>query len=144
MAFVPCLHQRKGTLMAPEITGLYAAPLAVLMVALCAHVIMLRAKTKISIMDGGNVQLAERMRRHSNFTENVPMVLLLMAIAELLGAPGAWLHGVGVILLVGRIVHIFGIRHDDAAAAPRIAGASATLFATLLAAGLIAAQIFGK
>ncbi len=127
--------------MIPQITGLYAVPLAVMMVALAAHVIMLRVKTKISLLDGGNTQLNERIRRHGNFTENVPMVLLLMALAELLGAPGAWLHATGAILLIGRIVHIPGIRHDDPAAPARIAGASATMLATLMAAGLILSRV---
>jgi uncharacterized protein len=127
--------------MTPVITALYAAPLALIMVALSAHVIMLRAKTKISLLDGGNTQLNERIRRHGNFTENVPMVLLLMTIAELLGAPGAWLHATGIILVIGRLVHIPGIRHDNAAAPARIMGASATMLATLIAAGLVLSRV---
>lgn len=127
--------------MIPHVTGLYAAPLAVLMVALSLHVTMLRAKTKISIMDGGNLQLAERIRRHGNFAENVPMVLLLMVIAELLGAGNLWLHGIGAILLIGRLIHIFGIRHDKGDAMPRIIGGSATSLATLIAAGTIFTRV---
>ena len=66
--------------MTPAITALYAAPLALLMTALSIHVTMLRAKTKISLLDGGNHHLTERIRRHGNFVENVPMVLLLMLL----------------------------------------------------------------
>ncbi len=66
--------------MIPHVTALYAAPLALLVTALSIHVTMLRAKTKISLLDGGNHQLTERIRRHGNFVENVPMVLLLMLL----------------------------------------------------------------
>jgi uncharacterized membrane protein YecN with MAPEG domain len=46
----------------PVITSLYAAPLGLMMVALSSHVTMLRAKAGVSIMDGGNVALAGRIR----------------------------------------------------------------------------------
>ncbi len=130
--------------MAPATTGLYAVLLAVMMVGLTAHVIMARTKAKISILDGGNVTLAEAMRRHGNFTEAVPMALLLMALAELLGANGTWLHTAGIALVVGRVLHPFGIKFDRPANALRIMGASATLFAILIAAGGIAAQIWTR
>ena len=127
--------------MIPDITALYAAPLALLMVALSTHVTMLRAKTKVSLLDGGNPRLTERIRRHGNFVENVPMVLLLMLIAEMLGSSGAWLHAVGGILAAGRLIHIFGISYDKADAMPRIVGGGMTSLATLLAAGNILARV---
>jgi uncharacterized protein len=127
--------------MIPHITALYAASLAFMMAALSIHVTMLRAKTKISLLDGGNHQLTERIRRHGNFIENVPMVLLLMLIAEMLGTSGTWLHGIGGILVVARLIHIFGISYDKADPMPRIAGGALTTLATLLAAGNILARL---
>lgn len=127
--------------MIPHVTALYAAPLALLMVALSIHVTMLRAKTKISLLDGGNHQLTERIRRHGNFVENVPMVLLLMLIAEVLGTSGTWLHVIGGTLLAARLIHIFGISYDKADPMPRIAGGGMTSLATLLAAGNILARV---
>jgi uncharacterized protein len=127
--------------MIPHITALYAAPLALLMTAMSIHVTMLRAKTKISLLDGGNHQLTERIRRHGNFVENVPMVLILMLIAEMLGASGTWLHAIGGILAAGRLIHIFGIRYDKADAMPRIFGGGMTSLATVLAAGNILARV---
>ena len=127
--------------MTPQITALYAAPLALLMVALSIHVTMLRAKTKISPLDGGNHQLTERIRRHGNFVENVPTVLLLMPIAEMLGTSSAWLHAVGGIFVAARLIHIFGISFDKADPLPRIAGGGMTTLATLLAAGNILERV---
>ncbi len=121
--------------MTPAITALYAIPLALMMLGLSIYVTMLRAKTGISIMDGGNVALAERIRRHGNFVENVPMALILMALAELLGSGGAWLHAAGSFLLVGRITHVMGIRHDKGNTFARIAGGTMTNISVLIAAG---------
>jgi uncharacterized protein len=116
----------------PLITSLYAAPLGLMALALSAHVIMLRAKTGVSIMDGGNDQLAERIRRHGNFTEYVPLILLLMALAELDGVGPMWLHITGALLVVGRLLHAFGLKYDKPTAFGRIAGASLTMLAALI------------
>ena len=53
--------------MPPIITATYAAILGLIMAALFVHVVLRRAATGISILDGGDTALAERMRRHGNF-----------------------------------------------------------------------------
>ncbi len=120
-------------MVSPLITSLYAAPLGLIALGLAAHVIMLRAKTGISIMDGGNNQLAERIRRHGNFTENVPFILLLMVLAELDGAASIWLHISGILLILGRLLHAAGLKYDKPTAFGRVAGASLTFLAALVA-----------
>ena len=55
-------------MMTPAITALYAIVFAVLMIALSTHVTMLRASAGISINDGGNKELALRMRRQLLFS----------------------------------------------------------------------------
>lgn len=84
-----------------ELTGLYAVPLALLMIGLWAHVSMKRAETNTSILDGGDVDLAERIRRHGNLIETVPMALLLMAFSEAGGTAPVWIHAAGICLLAG-------------------------------------------
>jgi uncharacterized membrane protein YecN with MAPEG domain len=128
----------------PLITSFYAIPLGVMALGLSTHVTMLRAKTGISIMDGGNSALAERIRRHGNFSETVPTLLLLMALAELSGVGSMWLHASGVLLCLGRLLHAYGLRHDKAATVPRIAGGMSTTLATLLMIANISAIAFAK
>ena len=128
----------------PLITSLYAAPLGLMGLGLAAHVIMLRAKTGISIMDGGNNQLAERIRRHGNFIEYVPFVLLLMTLAELNGVASIWLHISGTLLIIGRLLHAAGLKYDKPTAFGRIAGASITILATLTAICSILIYTFAK
>ena len=62
------------------LTGLYASALALWAAWLGAQVSIMRAKTNISILHGENMELAEKMRRHGNFIETVPIALILMAI----------------------------------------------------------------
>ena len=115
-----------------NLTGLYAVPLALLMIGLSAYVSALRAKTSISILDGGNIALAERIRRHGNFTESVPMAVLLMAFAEAGGAAELLIHCAGLSLVIGRVLHPIGLFHDRPVTFARIAGGSLTWIAMLI------------
>jgi uncharacterized protein len=118
------------------ITGIYAAVLALIMIALSSHVSMQRGKANVSILDGGNAELQLRIRRHGNFVENVPMALLLMLIAELDGVGSTWIHAAGILLVAGRILHAAGLRADKATAL-RLAGGLGTTISNLLMVGNI-------
>ena len=126
-----------------HITSVYAAILGLVAIFLSFHVIQLRAKSRVSLLDGGNTALKERIRRHGNFTEYVPLALILMGLAEAGGASATWLHVIGGILVVSRLIHPFGIKHDNASAPARIIGASGTQIAMLIAIGLIGWQHWG-
>ena len=114
------------------ITPLYAALLALMSLGLTYYVILGRARTHVSIGDGGDMDLATRIRRHGNFHENVPLSLILMLLAEAGGLGAAWLHAVGLLLLVGRALHAPGLSHARAVTFGRIAGLSANHLANLI------------
>ena len=118
--------------MAFAITGPYAAVLGLMSIALTYHVIFARARSHVSIGDGGDMDLATRIRRHGNYHENIPLSLVLMALAEAGGLGAPWLHGVGLLLVVGRILHATGLRHDKAATFGRIAGLTFNHIANLI------------
>lgn len=115
-----------------NLTGLYAVPLALMMIGLAAYVTALRAKTEISILDGGNMAFAVRIRRHGNFVENVPMAVLLMAFAESGGTGSLWIHCAGLSLVAGRILHPLGLFHDRPVTFARIAGGALTWVSMLI------------
>jgi uncharacterized protein len=127
-----------------HITSIYAAALGFMAILLSFHVIQLRAKTNISLLDGDNPTLRERIRRHGNFVEYVPLSLILMALAEAGGATSTWLHVIGGVLLVSRLIHPFGIKHDNASAPARIIGASGTQISMFIAIMIITWQHFGQ
>lgn len=122
------------------ITGFYAALLAVIIIVLGAMIGPYRLKVGVSLLYGDDMSLVERVRRHANFTENVPLALILMALIELDGASAGLLHGLGIALVASRVVHPFGIHHDRIQHPARFVGAFGTLIVTLVAAGVAAKQ----
>jgi uncharacterized protein len=88
-----------------HITLLFIGILALLQCALTALVISRRLKAKVSLLDGGDKPLIARMRAHGNFTETVPIAIIMMAFLEMRGVPNAWLWLIGTSLTLGRVLH---------------------------------------
>ena len=116
------------------ITALYAGLLTLIAIALGIAVGAMRGQTGISILHGDNMLLATRIRRHANFTEAVPLALILLAALELNGASPRLLHGLGIALVVCRIAHPLGLHHDNMRNPLRAIGALGTILVTLIAA----------
>lgn len=92
-----------------NITALYAAALALILIVLSVRVIAVRRRLRIAVGDGGDDMLARRIRAHGNFTEYVPLALILMLCGEIAGAPAWMLHALGVTLVVGRATHAWSL-----------------------------------
>lgn len=112
------------------VTTLYALPLALIFLVLWFGVTKTRATMGVSIGDAGNTDLHERIRRHGNFVEWVPLVLILMLLAEAAGSNSIALHSAGGLLVVGRVIHPFGLRAVNPTHLLRILGNSSNLLAT--------------
>ena len=96
----------------PALTALYAGLLALLIVGLAARVSWFRYRLKIVFGDGGNRELQLAIRAHGNAIEWAVPAMLLLLIAELNRAPVPLLHACGVAVLLGRLLHAFGLsRH---------------------------------
>ena len=108
------------------ITALYAVALTVLMIVLNTAVTVARLKTPISLGDTGDDRLLEANRRYMNFVENVPMTLILMALAEAGGAGAAALHASGIALVAFRLIHPFGLSVESPRRPARIVGSVGT------------------
>ena len=70
---------------------------------------MVRTAKKISIGDGGDMELIARMRAQANFVENTPVVLVLLAAVELARTGNPWLMGVAAVYMLGRVAHGIGM-----------------------------------
>jgi len=116
-----------------KITLLYAAVLAVMSIALSARAGLFRGKVRVSILYGEpmNAELAERVRVHQNFLEYVPLLLILMAGIELSGGNSLFLYIVGAVLILARIAHAMGLKHDNIEHPLRAVGAGTTALLTL-------------
>jgi uncharacterized protein len=93
----------------PVITALYAGVLALILVGLAMRVIRIRRGKRIAIGDGNDDNLARRIRAHANFTEYVPIALVMMLLVELSGYPAWIVHGLGLALVVGRLFHAWSL-----------------------------------
>jgi uncharacterized membrane protein YecN with MAPEG domain len=111
----------------PVITAFYAALTALVGVVLSALVIRQRVGKRISIGDGGDPSLSRAARVFGNFAEYAALVIVLLALAEMLGTPRTWLHIYGGVFVVGRIAHAVGLSHTLRPNIGRLAGVTATL-----------------
>ncbi|MFN2301681.1 MAG: MAPEG family protein [Gammaproteobacteria bacterium] len=111
------------------ITPLYAAPLAILLVGLVLRVVALRRRLKVGIGDGGERELAKAVRAHGNAAETIPIAIVLLLLAELAGVGSALLHGAGIALLVGRLLHAYGLSTRSGMSFGRFTGMVLTLLA---------------
>jgi uncharacterized membrane protein YecN with MAPEG domain len=116
-----------------EVTPLYALPVAAIYLVLWFRVSSVRGAAGVPFGDGGNALLLQRIRQHGNCSEWSAFLLILMMLAEGMGAPAIWLHVSGALLLIGRIAHPFGLVPDSAGHPLRYVGNGTNLFAALAA-----------
>ena len=109
------------------ITGFYAGLLGLILLWLSLRIVVaVRAKGEVSYGDAGNPDYTVIVRGQGNFIEYVPMILILMAVDELGGTSAAWLHGMGVALVIGRLLHPFGLTNTAGVNPMRLIGTLAT------------------
>ncbi len=115
------------------ITALYAGILAIYAIWLSSRAGLMRGKVGISILHGDNMELAEKMRRHQNFVEYVPIALILIGVLEINGSNSKFLHGLGIALVIARVAHAKGLFHDNISHPLRAVGAGGTALITVIA-----------
>lgn len=116
----------------PSIIILYAGILGLMAVILAAPAGLLRGKLGISVGDGGNMGLLLAMRRHGNFAESVPILLIIIGFLEMNGVSGTAIHAMGSILVLARVAHAIGLK-EDIQNIFRGIGAGATALLTVVA-----------
>lgn len=115
-------------------TPIYAGLLALLLLALSLDVIQTRRQERVSVGDGANKRLIKKMRVQANCAEYAPMGLILLALAEFQGAPLWVVHGLGLMLLVGRLCHAIGFSSTPQIIPLRQSGVGLTVLMIFLAA----------
>ncbi|MDK3019859.1 MAPEG family protein [Pseudodonghicola flavimaris] len=95
------------------ITALYAGLAGLMYLFLSFHVIKQRVVLKQSLGDGGDDTLNRRVRTHANFAEYAPITLILIGALEAQGAPALAVHLAGIVLILSRAAHAYGMQRDD-------------------------------
>lgn len=114
-----------------RITGIYAALSALLVIVLTIRVVLRRREARIGIGDGGDHELAKRIRAHANAVEYLPLALLLLLIVELNQTLPLVVHVFGIMLVAGRLAHAFGLSRSSKVSAGRAVGTLLTLLAII-------------
>ncbi len=125
-----------------EVTPIYALPVAAIYLILWFRVTGLRAANGTSIGDANSPLLLQRIRQHGNCAEWSSFILILMILAEGMGAPAIYLHISGALLLIGRIAHPFGLKIETAGHPLRYVGNGTNILAALNAMICLGMNIF--
>ena len=107
------------------VTMLYGGSLALWFLVLSARVVG-RRRAGIASGDGGDTLMLRAIRGHGNFAEYVPLALILLAALELNGTSLLVLHGLGIALLAGRLLHGYAFSFTEQFAFGRFWGTSLT------------------
>ncbi|KHK50955.1 hypothetical protein PI87_21995 [Ralstonia sp. A12] len=91
------------------ITSTVAALAAGGLIALSLPVSLRRMTVKQAIGIGDDPVLLRRIRAQGNFIEYVPIGLILLALAELRGAPQSLILATAGPMVIGRIAHAIGM-----------------------------------
>ena len=123
------------------VTPLYAGILALWFVILSARVVNLR-RGGILFGDDGNVEVTRIVRAQANFAEYVPLALLLMGFLEVSRYSIYLLHGLGIALIVARLLHGLALSFGWPRRFGRVFGSALTFIVLGIAAVLCVYQGF--
>ena len=121
---------------------LYAGLLALLYFVLSYRIVLMRGAGMPSLGDGGNSVLLRRIRAHGNFAEYVPIILLMMGMLEFGKLPTPYLHGLGITLLVARVLHGYALSFTESFTFGRFWGTALTFLLLVVCGALCLCQAF--
>lgn len=121
-----------GTGGALEAAAVWSGTLTLLLVALALLVVLQRRKHKILLGDGGVPSLIQASRVFGNAIEYVPAGVAGLTLLALVGAHPSAVHVIGGGLLLGRVLHAFGLSRNAGTSPGRALGTLLTWVSLLL------------
>lgn len=116
-----------------SVTPLYAPMLALLFIALSVRTLLLRRQLGIPVGHGDSPLMHKAMRAHANFSEYVPLALLIIFFMELKTGETLWVHAACIALVAGRSLHAYGISQVQEDFRIRVSGMALTFTAFFIA-----------
>ncbi|KAA9001672.1 hypothetical protein FJU30_05100 [Affinibrenneria salicis] len=95
------------------VSALYIVLGALLLVKLSLDVVKLRMQYRVAYGDGGFYELQTAIRVHGNAVEYIPIGAILLVLMEMNGAMVIMIHLCGILLIVGRLFHYYGLRQRE-------------------------------
>ncbi len=123
-------------------TPFYAAALALVFLYLSLRVVGARRGGYGRPDHPEGWRLERAVRGHGNFAEYTPLVLVLMALSELNGAPAWAINALGAMFVAGRLMHAAAFSTQHGMLMFRQIGTAATFSALLVGAVLCVWSVF--
>ncbi|WP_171103254.1 MULTISPECIES: MAPEG family protein [unclassified Ruegeria] len=121
----------------PQIALGFTAVFVLMSIPMALAVGVRRSKTGILLLHGADDDLLRLMRAHGNFVEYVPLALLALAGAEIVGT-APWLVWLcGGALLLARLIHYFSLRSAPDGKGRAVGAALTTLTMLVLALAIL-------
>ena len=114
-----------------------------LLVVLSFRTIFTRKRLKVSFGDGGNAELTAASRAFGNAAEYIPPCLAILILMALTGFQPVWVHAVGGAMLLGRVLHAWGLSQTKQPSFGRMSGMFLTQLALIGGAGALIGRAFG-
>jgi uncharacterized membrane protein YecN with MAPEG domain len=129
-------------------TALQAAALwsglsILLLVFLSFRTIFTRRRLGVSFGDGGHAELTAASRTFGNAAEYIPPCLVVLVLMAVLDFQPVWIHAVGGGMLLGRILHAWGLGQPKQPSFGRVSGMLLTQAALIFGAGALVGRAFG-
>lgn len=127
-----------------NVSMIVAGVLGIMLLFLSGYVVLGRVKLRIDLGDGGNEQMRQRIRAQANFTEYVPLALLLLILVDVGKIGPGWLPAaMGVTLIVARLWHAQGLLSSPGTSTGRFMGANLTALVIIVGAVATIGKGFG-
>ena len=91
--------------MALPITAFFAGVLALWILFLLFKVVAFRRANQVAMGAGGDKLGECLIRGHGNATENIPIFLIMLGLAEGIGTASWFLYALAIVFCIGRFLH---------------------------------------
>jgi uncharacterized membrane protein YecN with MAPEG domain len=118
------------------ITAFYASILGFIYIKLSKNIIRLRRKYKVSLGHKNHTDLEQAIRVHANFSEFVPIGLILLACLEINKVHFSVVILLGGLFFVGRVLHAKSFLKDIIETPLRVKGMQFTFWSIMLMSGM--------
>ncbi|MFP1725095.1 MULTISPECIES: MAPEG family protein [Lonsdalea] len=95
------------------VSTLYVVLGALLLIKLSFDVVKLRMQYRVAYGDGGFYELQTAIRVHGNAVEYIPIGAIMLVLMEMNGALIGMIHLCGILLILGRLFHYYGLRQRE-------------------------------
>ena len=124
-------------------TALWSGLSVLLLVVLSFRTSFTRKRLRVSFGDGGDPQMTAASRAFGNAAEYIPPCLAILVLMALLDFQSIWIHAVGSTMLLGRILHAWGLSQSKQPSLGRTSGMILTQLALIGGAGALIACALG-